>query len=43
MSFEIRTPDGRILAVHTEVGTGPARVIVEERQPDPVPMEGSDE
>lgn len=30
MAFEIRTPDGRVLSVHTEVGNGLTRVVVEE-------------
>lgn len=36
MSFSIVTADGRVLAVHTEVGDGPARVVVQE-QPAPEP------
>jgi hypothetical protein len=32
VTFEIRSADGRILTVHTEVGNGVTRVVVETKQ-----------
>jgi hypothetical protein len=32
VTFEIRSADGRILTVHTEVGDGLTRVVVEAKQ-----------
>ena len=34
MTFQIRSPDGRIYEVRTEVGDGLARVCVEVAEPD---------
>lgn len=31
MTFQIRTADGRIFTVHTEVGNGTARVCLDEQ------------
>lgn len=39
MPFTIYTKDGRVLSVHTEVGAGFARVVVEEQQPEQPAME----
>lgn len=43
MTFSVRTPDGRILTVHTEVCEGRfADVVIEEEAPQEAPMEGSE-
>lgn len=39
MTFQIRTNDGRILTVHTEVGEGTTRVVIEEEPREPVAIE----
>ncbi len=46
MTFQIRTADGRILTVHTEVGNGVARVCLDEtaqaEPPRSIEPEGDD-
>lgn len=43
MTFQLRTPDGRILTVSTEVGEGRLTdVVVREEKPEEVQMEGSE-
>lgn len=42
MTFSVRTPDGRILTVRTEVGEGLSQVVIEEEAPQEAPMEGSE-
>ncbi len=43
MTFEIRTPDGRILTVSTEVGDGLSRVVVTEAVETVVSIDGEDQ
>lgn len=42
MTFQVLTPDGRLLTVSTHVGEGLARVVVQESKPDETPMEGTE-
>ncbi len=42
MTFEIRTIDGHIYAVSTEVGDGLTRVVITEPETQPVSMEESE-
>jgi hypothetical protein len=43
VAFEIRTADGEIYAVHTEVGDGLTRVVVLAQRREPVAVEPQQE
>lgn len=43
MTFEIRSTDGRVYEVHTEVGDGLTRVVITEQVQPETPMESGDE